>query len=231
MSINITTPVAVNGWTNLLTAIVAKGYSGTTRPLSEAVVVNNSATACYLHFTGDGETAPNISGTSQVETTTIVAAAGVTGDGDLIMTITGAGITGSPLDVTVPLTAATHTTAALIASAVRTALSAESAITDLYTVGGTGADIVFTQILQDGNDGTLNIDINADDAGSTVTGITNDATSTNTTAGVHAGLGGIPIATASAPSSAYQIPKGTDLATVWLYAGSAITPVVSVEGE
>lgn len=114
---------------------------------------------------------------SQVETATVVAGAGATSNGNLAVTVTGARITGSPLAFSVALTTATHTTATLIAGAIRTAFNANSALTTVYTVGGTGADITLTEIVGENNDGTLNIAITA---GLGVSAIVN---STNTTLG------------------------------------------------
>lgn len=226
-----TKKIAVDGWANVLSTIQAAGYNGPDAPTGETTILNFNATAAYLHVADDASTEPNFGGTAQVETTAIVAAAGITGNGDLVITVTGADITGSPVDVTVTgLNTVDHTTATLIATAVRTALDAETAISDAYTVGGTGANITLTQIIKNGNDGTLNIDINADDAGSTSTGVTNDATSDNTTAGVAAGTEGLPLATDTAvgPSSAFTLPKGTHLGTVWVYTASSLNITFSV---
>jgi hypothetical protein len=70
------------------------------------------------------------------------------------------------------------TTAALIAAKIRAALSANAALTEVYAVGGTGADVTLTEKIATNNDATLNIAITA---GLGVSAIT---TSTNTTAGV-----------------------------------------------
>ena len=70
------------------------------------------------------------------------------------------------------------TTASLIGAKVRTALGANTALTALYTVGGTGANITLTRTVAANNDSTLNIAVAA---GLGVSAIT---TSTNTTAGV-----------------------------------------------
>lgn len=98
--------------------------------------------------------------TTQVETATVVAGAGCTANGNLALTITGAAITGSPLAVSVALTTEAHTSATLIAAAIRTAL-AISAITTRYTVGGTGAAVTLTSKVPQANDGSLNIAIAA----------------------------------------------------------------------
>lgn len=115
---------------------------------------------------------------SQVETATIVAAGGATSSGNLAVTVTAAGVTGSPLAIPVALVTGVDTTASLIGAKVRTALGANTALTALYTVGGTGANITLTRTVAANNDSTLNIAVAA---GLGVSAIT---TSTNTTAGV-----------------------------------------------
>jgi hypothetical protein len=121
-----------------------------------------------------GSTAP----VSQVETATVVAAAGATSSGNLAVTVTAAGVTGSPLAFSVALVTGVDTTATLIAAKIRTALNANSALTAVYTVGGSGADVTLTRTVAANNDSTLNIAIAA---GLGVSAITN---STNTTTGV-----------------------------------------------
>jgi hypothetical protein len=114
----------------------------------------------------------------QVETATVVAAGGATSNGNLAVTVTAARVTGSPLGFSVPLTTVTHTTATLIAGAIRTAFNANAALREIYTVGGTGADITLTETSAENNDGTLNIAITAG------LGVSAASTSTNSTAGV-----------------------------------------------
>lgn len=122
-------------------------------------------------------TAPPV---AQVDTATIIAAAGCTSNGNLTVTITSAYLDGSPLDVTVPLTTAAHTTADLIAAAVRTALAANADIAANYTVGGTGADVTLTRPLHlyGEDDSTLNIAIAA------ARGVSAAVASADTVAGV-----------------------------------------------
>ena len=123
-----------------------------------------------------------VAGTAQVETATVVAASGATSNGNCIVTVTGASLTGSPLAVTVALTTASNT-ATLVAAALAAGLQANAAIAAKYTVTSSGANIILT-VNADANsnyianDGTLNIAIPAG------LGITAAATSTNTTAGV-----------------------------------------------
>lgn len=52
MANNITITTSVDGWVNLLDALEAEDYTGATRPLGEATVLNFNNTACYLHYGG-----------------------------------------------------------------------------------------------------------------------------------------------------------------------------------
>jgi hypothetical protein len=123
-----------------------------------------------------------VAGVAQVETATVIAAAGATSSGNCIVTVTGSTLTGSPLAVTIPLTTSANT-AILVASALAAGLNANTAIAAKYSVTSSGADIVLT-VKADANgnylanDGTLNIAIPSG------LGITAAATSTDTTAGV-----------------------------------------------
>lgn len=128
-----------------------------------------------------GAVTGTVAGTNQVETATIVAASGATTAGDLNVTITSSLVTGSPLLVPVALLL-TDNTASLVATKVRSALNATDAITDHYTVGGSGATYSLTTSATDkaANDSTLNLA----HANGTCAGITAATTSANTTAGV-----------------------------------------------
>lgn len=127
--------------------------------------------------TGTGIATIGTTPVSQVETATVVAGAGATSNGNLAVTVTAARVTGSPLAFSVALTTATHTTATLIAGAIRTAFNANSALTAVYTVGGSGANITLTETSAENNDPTLNIAITAG------LGVSAIVSSTNTTAG------------------------------------------------
>ena len=137
-----------------------------------------SATNTLTIDTATGIATVGTAPVSQVETATIVAAAGATSSGNLAVTVTAAGVTGSPLAIPVALVTGVDTTASLIAAKVRTALGANTALTALYTVGGTGANITLTRTVAANNDATLNIAVAA---GLGVSAITS---STDTTAGV-----------------------------------------------
>lgn len=118
------------------------------------------------------------SGTQQVETATITAAAGCTTSGNLTLTLTSAAVAGSPLTIEVPITTSAHTTAALIAAACAKKINTLSAVTSKFTVEAVGATIVLTRIGGYANDATLNLAITGE------LGVTAAASSANTTAGV-----------------------------------------------
>jgi hypothetical protein len=137
---------------------------------------------------GAGSTAW-VAGTAQVETAT--AAGTVSAAGNLTITVTSAGMTGSPLAVSVPVL--NGDTADVWAGKVRTALAANATIAERFTISGTSTAIVLTRKplqtieiagesipIQYDNDTTLNIAT----ANGTAAGITEAATSANTTAGV-----------------------------------------------
>jgi fibronectin-binding autotransporter adhesin len=113
---------------------------------------------------------------AQVETATAVGT--ITLAGTVSVTVTGAGISGSPL--VIPVTVANGDTAAVWAGKVTTALQGTAAITALYTVTNSAANIVLTRITTGVNDGTLNVAL----ANGTATGVTAAPTSANTNANV-----------------------------------------------
>lgn len=75
--------------------------------------------------------------------------------GVLDVVVTGQDIVGSPLVVPVPVTVGDI--GSEVAENTRVALAATPAVTNFYTVGGTGSNIVLTERNPDGNDPTLNI--------------------------------------------------------------------------
>lgn len=129
-----------------------------------------------------------VAGTAQVETAT--ASGTITLSGNASITVTSAGMTGSPKLVSVAVT--NGDTADVWAGKVRTALAADVDISGRFSVGGAADSIVLTRLktstfagpesvdVYPDNDGSLNIAI----ANGTCTGITAAPTSTNTTAGV-----------------------------------------------
>jgi hypothetical protein len=122
---------------------------------------------------------PTLTGAGVNQVTTATAAGTITGSGNATIIVTGDDIAGSPLTVSVAVLNAD--TASAWAQKVRTALGNVSAITSLYTVGGSTTAITLTRILDRYNDSTLNISL----ANGTCTGITAAPTSADTTSGVN----------------------------------------------
>lgn len=116
---------------------------------------------------------------SQVETATV--GSGASGTANVIVTVTGVGITGSPLATNVAVTSGD--TADQVATKIRAGLNAVTAITSLYTVSGATTAVILTRIVAAANDATLNIAI---DGTTNATGVADAPTSANTTAGIAA---------------------------------------------
>jgi hypothetical protein len=118
------------------------------------------------------------SGVKQVETAT--GAGTVTVAGNASVTITAAGLSGSPVTYAIPVPTGLP---AVWMDAVRTYLQtngAAAALRAMFDVEGTSASLVLTSVDPLANDGTLNIAL----APGTATGITTAGTSANTVAGV-----------------------------------------------
>lgn len=128
-----------------------------------------------------------VAGAAQIETAT--AAGTASASGDVTITVTSAGMTGSPLAI--PVAIVNGDTAATWAGKVRTALAANATIAERFTVSGTTTAIILTRkpgtVLTSDNetvnlflatDATLNIAI-----GAGTTGITAATNSANTLAG------------------------------------------------
>lgn len=165
------------------TGDIQVGVSSSSLPLTgatKAYCVSATLASAGNTLTIDTETGIATVGTapvSQVETATVVAASGATSNGNLAVTVTAARVTGTPVAVTVALTTADNT-ASLVATKIRAALTANTAIAAVYTVGGTGADVRLTEIDPENNDSTLNI------AWPAALGVSAVTTSMNTTTGV-----------------------------------------------
>lgn len=131
----------------------------------------------------DGDTSGSTSfsaGTQQVETAT--AAGTVTTAGNATVTVTAAGMTGSPKAISVPVLLSDDANA--IALAIRTSLAADTDVSVLFTISGATDAIILTRDKNLGvafaNDATLNVAI----IDGTSAGVTTAATSADTTAGV-----------------------------------------------
>lgn len=115
-------------------------------------------------------------GTNQVETAVIVVTTVTAGNANFILTASG--MTGSPITTVVAL--ANDDTANNVAVKAAAAMNLDSDITDLFSVVAHGDDVVVTRLVAAANDATLNLAY----ADVTSGGLTDDATSNDTTAGV-----------------------------------------------
>lgn len=118
-------------------------------------------------------------GVQQVETAVVVldaALIGTSGDAHVITTCTG--MTGTPITTDVAVLDTDN--ADSVATKIRTELNLNANITALFTIGGSGPNVTLTKKIPAANIADLNIAV-ADD---TSAGITDDATSNSTQAGV-----------------------------------------------
>jgi len=124
-------------------------------------------------------------GTAQVITGVISGLVGAAGAGDITVTVTAAGLTGGSKDVTVAV--ANNDSASDIAGKIRTAVDADTDISDsgsaLFTVSGATTSVVLTRNVEAANDDTLDIAVVTDDA-SFAAGNDIAITNTDTTPGV-----------------------------------------------
>ena len=165
--------------------------TGAVQAYSSQIIFANSGdtTTLNLGLNAHSGTTTWVAGVAQVETAT--AAGTVTASGSAEIIVTAAGMTGSPKTLAVAV--ATSDTPTLWAAKVRSALTADSAVSAMFTVSGTTTAIILTRKpthtftvpggtigIKAANDTTLNIAL----ATGTATGITTASTSANTTSGV-----------------------------------------------
>lgn len=141
------------------------------------------------------------SGVYQVETAVVVGT--ITLAGDATFTVTAAGMTGSPKDISVAV--ALNDTASQVAAKARAALAADADVAALFSVGGTGANVALTRLQSAANDATLNIAYDND----TCTGLTPDATSNDTTAGVKGDFKGVMVGNTCVDTTNFDIYENT----------------------
>lgn len=115
-------------------------------------------------------------GIKQVETATIVGT--ISGDGDATFTMTKAGMTGTPLAVSVPVLTGDTPDAVAVKAAAALNLNANFAAVLVATANG--SDVVVTCKTAAANDASMNLAYTND----TCAGLTPDASSADTTAGV-----------------------------------------------
>ena len=115
----------------------------------------------------------------QIETATVAMDdSAITEAGNAEVVVTAAGMTGSP--ITTQVAVLEDDTADTVATKIIAALNAVGAITDIFSVYGSGPKVVLRRLVAAANDGTLNISM----ADGTCVGIAAAATSANTNAGV-----------------------------------------------
>jgi len=152
------------------------------------------------------------SGVAQVETATIVGT--ITGGGNATFTITSALVTGSPLAVSVPVLV--DDTPTIVAAKAAVVLNANAAVSAHFTATSSTADLILTAKKSAANDATLNIAF----TNGTCTGLTPNATSTNTTAGVKGDYRGAPVNTTLVDTTNTNIYRNT---------GSLLVPTWTLE--
>lgn len=119
---------------------------------------------------------PSVPCVQQVETATVLGT--ITGSGNATVVVTAAGMVNSPKTISVAVL--NLDTASQVATKIRTALGADSDVSNFFTIGGTGAEITLTTKVAVANDSTINLST----ANGTCTGMTAAPTSANTTASV-----------------------------------------------
>jgi phage tail sheath gpL-like len=149
------------------------------------------------------------SGVAQVETATIVGT--ITSTGDATFTITAAGMTGSPLAIAVAVL--NGDTVAVVAGKAAVVLNANANVSAMFTATTNGADLILTAKKAAANDATLNVAF----TNGTCTGLTPNATSANTTAGVKGDYRGAEYGTALIDTTNTNIYRntGSNLVPTW----------------
>lgn len=149
------------------------------------------------------------SGVAQVETAQIVGT--VTLVGNATFTITSAIVAGSPLAVSVPV--ALNDTATIVATKAAAVLNATAAVSAHFIATTNVADLILTALKSAANDATLNIAYTND----TCTGLTPDASSNDTTAGVKGDYRGMEYGTIVADTTNTNLYQntGSSLVPTW----------------
>ncbi len=115
-------------------------------------------------------------GRKQITTQTVIGT--VATGGSMTLTVTNAGLTGSPLAISFNVDAGDIPSA--VAAKAVAALSGNAAVAARFEADNIGADFALTRLVEAANDGTLNLAI----ANGTATGVTPDGTSTATQTGI-----------------------------------------------
>ena len=115
-------------------------------------------------------------GRKQITTQTVIGT--VATGGSMTLTVTAAGLTGSPLAISFNVDSGDIPSA--VAAKAAAALAGTAAIAARFAVDNIGADFALTRLVEAANDGTLNLAI----ANGTATGVTPDSASTATQTGI-----------------------------------------------
>lgn len=165
-------------------AVTLHGKNSAGEVISEALTANGTnvvdGAKAFAEITSAVLPVQNHTPAAQVETAT--AAGTVTAAGNAAVTVTAAGMTGSPKTIAVPV--ALNDNAAAIATKIRAALAADTAVAALFTVSGETDNVILTKKVPAANDSTLNIAIDDGTGEGASEGVTTAASSANTTAGV-----------------------------------------------
>ncbi|HOD86127.1 MAG TPA: hypothetical protein PKK41_05900 [Methanoculleus sp.] len=106
-----------------------------------------------------------IGGTRQVMTATVATPS--VADGDVVVTVTAAGMTGTPKDVTV--TVANEDTVAQVATKLRAALAADANVGAFFDIAASGAVVTLTRKTHAANDPTMALAVKTDASNTGVT--------------------------------------------------------------
>ena len=137
----------------------------------------------------------------QKETATIVG--DVVDPGYAIVTVTAAGAAALAAGKEIQVVLAALDDAATVADKIKTALGLDEDVTGFFTVGGIGTDVALTVKSAAANDATMNIAY----TNGTCTGLTEDLTSTDTTAGAASGAGNVSVTVTAANAPALASGK------------------------
>lgn len=140
------------------------------------IAYNNGTCEGLTPAATSADTTAGVAPVQQVETIAVTAAC--THAGSITFRVTAAGMTGSPVDVEIPLTT-NYDTTAKVAAEIRRYLAANANIAAFFSIGGTAANIVLTAITAAANDGTMAMALANNGSTSVTVG-----ESTDTTAGV-----------------------------------------------
>lgn len=160
--------------------VVITGKNAKLETISETIALNGTTTVlgnkAFRKVTNIQLPAQSHTPTAQVETIQVTHKCDVSGN--IVVRVTAAGLTGSPVDVTVALLD-TDDNASKVATKIRAALAANAAIAALFTVGGSTDIVSLTKKTPAANDTTLAIALQ--DAGTSAVTV---GASTDATAGV-----------------------------------------------